>query len=192
MRRFALTAAAVSTAVVAAGLLAGCAESRQDAVPRLPERLCWGGAFAGDDVAPLLPHGDKAELSRLAGLPFVLTGDNDSAVCTLDIDGRPRFQATADLQKFDDAIDWTSWDSADPEPLDLGDKGIIWDTGAASYFTCEPAKNSNSPGRYIELRISLTDPPDTSEPQAALPELMTEFMAFAQRELKCPGGSAAQ
>ncbi|MFF6884553.1 hypothetical protein ACFY9F_15370 [Streptomyces sp. NPDC012421] len=192
MRRFTRTAAAVSTAVVAAGLLAGCAESEQKAVPRLPERICWDGAFAGDDVAPLLPHGDRAEFSRLAALPFVLTEDNDSAVCTLDIDGRTRFQAIAELRKFEAAVDWTSWDSADPRPLDVGDKGIVWDTGAASYVTCEPAKNPDSPGKYIELRISLSDPPDTSRLQAALPELMKEFMAFAQSELQCPGGTAGQ
>ncbi|MFI8321854.1 hypothetical protein [Streptomyces sp. NPDC085529] len=192
MSRFLRTAAAVSTAVVAAGLVTGCTESEQKAVPRLPERICWGGAFAGSDVSPLLPPGDKAEFSRLAGRSFVLTEDDDSAVCTLDIDGRTRFQATADLRKFEDGIDWTSWDSADPKPLDVGDKGIIWDTGAASSFTCEPAKNPDSPGKYIELRISLSDPPDTVKLQAALPELMKEFMAFAQSKLQCPGGSARQ
>ncbi|MFB7100263.1 MULTISPECIES: hypothetical protein [Streptomyces] len=192
MSRFLRTAAAVSTAVVAAGLLAGCAETEQKAVPTLPERICWGGAFAGGDVAPLLPPGDQAEFSRLAGRPFVLTEDIDSQTCTLYIDGRTRFQAVADFQEFEDAVDWSSWDSADPEPLDVGDKGIVWDTGAASYFTCEPAKNPKSPGQYIELRISLSDPPDTSKLQAALPELMKDFMTFAQSKLQCPGGSAGR
>ncbi|GAA3077773.1 hypothetical protein GCM10017562_52740 [Streptomyces roseofulvus] len=57
---------------------------------------------------------------------------------------------------------------------------------------CGPAKNPDSPGKYIELRISLSDPPDTVRLQAALQELMKEFMAFAQSKLRCPGGSARQ
>ncbi|MFJ5938665.1 hypothetical protein [Streptomyces sp. NPDC093071] len=190
MRRFTRTAAAVSTAVVAAGLLAGCATGEEKTVPELPERICWNGAFAGNDVSPLLPPGDKVEFSRLSGRHFTLTKELDSATCTLDIDGKTRFQASATRRGFAESIEWSSWDPADPKPLDLGEKGIIWDTGAASYFICEPAKNPNSPGRYIELMITAHYAPDKSKLQAALPELMKEFMAYAQRELRCAGGAA--
>ncbi|GGR32226.1 hypothetical protein [Streptomyces roseolus] len=190
MSRFTRTAAAVSTAVVTAGLLAGCAAGEEKAVPELPKRICWGGAFAGSDVTPLLPPGDKAEFSPLAGRSFVLNGDVDSAICTLYVDGNTKFQASADLEKFEESIEWSSWDSADPKPLDVGEKGIIFDRGALAYFTCEPAKNPNSPGKYIELEITADDAPDKSKLQAALPALMKEFMAFAQRELKCPGSAA--
>ncbi|WP_411075219.1 hypothetical protein [Streptomyces sp. cmx-4-7] len=188
MRRFTRTAAAVSTAVVTAGLLASCAADEEKTVPELPERICWSGAFAGSDVSPLLPPGDKMEFSRLAGRHFALTKELDSATCTLDIDGKTRFQARATRRDFAESIEWSSWDPADPKPLDVGDKGIIWDTGAASYFTCEPAKNPNSPGRYIELMITANYAPDKSKLQPALPVLMKEFMAYAQRELKCPEG----
>ncbi|MFI9118003.1 hypothetical protein ACIGW0_01120 [Streptomyces bikiniensis] len=186
MRRFTRTAAVVSTAVVTAGLLAGCATEEKKTVPKLPERICWNGAFAGSDVSPLLPPGDKAEFARLSGRHFTLTDENDSAICTLYIDGNTKFQAIANLEKFEESIEWSSWDPARPKPLDVGEKGIIWNTGAASYFTCEPAKNRNSPGRYIELMIIAHYPPDKSKLQATMPALMKEFMAYAQRELKCP------
>ncbi|MGW4726066.1 hypothetical protein [Streptomyces sp. NPDC004291] len=189
MRRFTITAAAVSAAVVTAGLLAGCTAGEEKAVPELPERICWNGAFASSDVSPLLPPGDKAEFSRLANRNFALTKELDSATCTLDIDGKTRFQASATYRNFARSIEWSSWDPAHPKPLDVGEKGIIWDTGAASYFTCEYAKNLNSPGRYIELMITANYAPDKSKLQAALPALMKEFMAYAQRELKCPEGA---
>lgn len=186
MRRFTRTAAAVSTAVVTAGLLAGCATGEEKAVPKLPERICWNGAFASSDVSPLLPPGDEAKFSRLAGRHFVLTKELDSAICTLYIDGNTKFQASATRRNFEESIEWSSWDRTNPKPLDLGEKGIIWGTGAASYFICEPAKNRNTPGRYIELMITANYAPDKSKLQAALPALMKEFMAYAQRELKCP------
>ncbi|MGW0034207.1 hypothetical protein ACWDXD_30840 [Streptomyces sp. NPDC003314] len=190
MRRFNCAAAVVSTAAVAAGLLTGCATGEEKAVPELPERICWNGAFAGSDVSPLLPPGDEVKFSRLAGRHFALTEESDSAICTLYIDGNTKFQASADLENFEDSIEWSSWDPAHPKPLAVGEKGIIWDTGAASYFICEPAKNPNSPGRYIELMITAHYAPDKSKLQAALPELMKEFMAYAQRELRCTGGAA--
>ncbi|MGA5216892.1 hypothetical protein ACPCAE_12575 [Streptomyces cinereoruber] len=188
MRRFPRTAKAVSTAVVTAGLLASCAAGEEKTVPRLPERICWNGAFTGSDVSPLLPPGEEAKFSRLAGRHFVLTKELDSAICTLYIDGNTKFQARATRRGFAESIEWSSWNRADPKPLDVGEEGNIWDTGAASYFTCEPAKNPNSPGRYIELMITANYAPDKSKLQATLPALMKEFMAYAQRELKCPEG----
>ncbi len=188
MRRFARTTAVASTAAVAAGLLAGCAAGEEKAAPQLPERVCWGGgAFAGSDVAPLLPPGDTVEFSPDSGDPFALTKELDSATCTLYIDGNTKFQAVATRRNFAESIDWSSWDSAHPKPLDVGEKGIIWDTGAAASFTCEPAKDANTPGKYIELRITANDTPDPAALQAALPQLMKEFQDFAQARLQCPG-----
>ncbi|MFH8726684.1 hypothetical protein [Streptomyces termitum] len=191
MRRLSRAVAAVSTAVVAAGLLTACGADEEKAAPKLPERVCWGGALTGGDVAPLLPAGDKIEFQSRSGLPFALTEDRKSQTCSLDVDGRTRFQVTADLRKFEDSIDWRSMESAEPKPLDAGKKGIIWNDGAASYFVCEPAKDAGAPGRYIDLGIHLSDPPDEAKVRAALPKLMKELVAFAQRELKCPAGAAS-
>ncbi|MFJ6862748.1 hypothetical protein ACIQRS_01070 [Streptomyces termitum] len=181
----------MSTAVVVAGLLAGCSAGEEKAAPKLPERVCWGGALTGGDVASFLPAGDKVEFQPRSGLPFALTEDRKSQTCTLDIDGRTRFQVTANLWKFEDSIDWRSVDSAKPKPLDVGKKGIIWNHGAASYIVCEPAKDADTPGKYIDLGIYVGDPSDEGKLQAALPKLMKELVAFAQRELKCPAGAAS-
>ncbi|MFJ9828829.1 hypothetical protein ACIRSU_31320 [Streptomyces sp. NPDC101160] len=184
MRRFARTVAGASTVVILAGVLASCSNGEEKSVPKLPARLCWD-VFATSDMSPVLPPGDRAELDTNSS-SFWLSKDHDNASCILYIDGNPKFEATAYLWGFEDSVDWTSWDPAKPKPLHTGDKGIIWATGAASYFTCEPAKNPNSPGEYIELRLFADDAPDKSKVQTVLPPLMKQFVAFAQRELKCP------
>ncbi|XIE79667.1 hypothetical protein AB6O49_20020 [Streptomyces sp. SBR177] len=180
-------AARVSAAVITSALLVSCSGSEQKAVPKLPERICWG-AFAGGDVSPLLPGGDKVEFD-VDGAYFSLTKDHDSVTCNLYVDGNTYFLASADLRKFETSIDWTSIDPAQPKPLDAGDKGIVWDSGAAAYFTCEPAKDLNTPGKYVELTLSTHYPPARSKGPSVLAPLMKQFVAFAQRELKC-GASA--
>ncbi|MEV6326241.1 hypothetical protein [Streptomyces sp. NPDC051909] len=183
MRRFAHAAVRASVFVIATGLLTGCSKGDEKAVPKLPERVCWG-AFAGSDVASILPPGDKAEFD-VDGASFFLTGDHDSASCNLYIDGNTGFLATADLQEFEESIDWTTWYKAKPKPLDAGDRAIVWHNGAAAYFTCEPAKNPNSPGKYVELSLSVHFAADESKVPGVLSPLMKQFVAFAQRELKC-------
>ncbi|MEV5203366.1 hypothetical protein [Streptomyces sp. NPDC053720] len=181
MRRFVNSAAVVSTFVILAGLLVGCSGSEEKAVPELPKRICWN-AFASSDVLPVLPTGDKASVHHR---PFVLAEDLDSVTCSLDIDGAPMFAADAALRGFEGQVDWSSMDKANPQPIDVGKKGIIWDSGAASYFICEPSKGPNSPGRYIDLRITVGSAPDKAKLPSVLPALMKQFVAFAQRELKC-------
>ncbi|MFJ4873479.1 hypothetical protein [Streptomyces sp. NPDC088757] len=177
-----------AVAVALAGLLVGCSSGEPAAAPELPERICWGGAFAGGDVSPFLPPGTRAEFSSQAGRAFALAKELDSAICTLYIDGKMKFQASATRWNFAESIDWTSRASAFPERIDVGDKGIMWKGGASSFFTCESAKNAKSPGRYIELRIFAEYAPDAFRLRAALPELMEKLMAFARSELQCPGG----
>ncbi|MFF5500401.1 hypothetical protein [Streptomyces roseolus] len=187
MRRFRRSAAVVSAAVVAAGLLGGCATGEEKAAPELPERICWGGAFAGSDVTPFLPPGGRAEFSPQAGRALSLVGERDPAICTLYVDGKRRFQASVTRWKSAESIDWTERTSARPERLDVGDRGILWTGGAASAFACESAERPQSPGKYVELRISAEHAPDQYRLRAALPELMTKLMAFARSGLQCPG-----
>ncbi|MGW4160579.1 hypothetical protein [Streptomyces sp. NPDC004788] len=184
MRPFTSAAAAASTVVILTGLLTSCSKGE---VPDLPEHVCWG-AFAGSDVSPALPPGDKATWDHR---PFLLTADHDGTTCRVYVDGNRSFQATAYFKKFEGSINWAPWDRKKPKPLNVGDKGIIWDTGATAYFTCEPSKNPNTPGKYIELLITTHNSPDESKVQSVLPPLMKQFVTFAQRELKCPAGATS-
>ncbi|MFF2897769.1 hypothetical protein [Streptomyces sp. NPDC057966] len=168
-----------------AGLLVGCSGGEGKAVPALPKRICWN-AFASSDVVPILPVGDKADVYHR---PFVLVDDLDSVTCSLDIDGAWKFLASATLRGFEDQIDWTSMDKANPQPINVGKKGIIWDGGAAAYFICEPSRGPNSPGKYIDLSINTDSVPDGAKLPSVLPALMKQFVAFAQRELKCGASS---
>ncbi|MFD6245274.1 hypothetical protein [Streptomyces roseolus] len=174
-------------AVALAGLLVGCSAGEPEAAPELPDRICWGGAFAGSDVAPLLPPGGRVEFSPQADRALALAEERDPAICTLYIDGKMRFQASATRWKSAESIDWTSRASARPEPLDVGEKGIMWKGGAASSFVCGSAENAKSPGKHIELRISAEYAPDKHRLRTAPPELMKQLMAFARSELQCAG-----
>ncbi|MER7593530.1 hypothetical protein [Streptomyces hydrogenans] len=174
--------------VVVSALLAGCSESAPKAVPHLPERVCWG-AFSGSEVAALLPEGKKVTVSNDA---FEMTDSLDSETCSVDVDGATRFMANARLQEFERSIEWSSWDSRDPRPLDVGKGGVIWDGGGATHFACEPSTSPSDPGKYIALYVHTLGGVDREKIRSAVPGLLKEFMTFAQRELKCPGGSAGR
>lgn len=79
-----------------------------------------------------------------------------------------------------------------PSSIPVGEKGIVWGTGAASYFICErsdppPAVDADWPNsyKYIELNLSAQDPPNEKQAKKALTALMQEFAAFTKKELKC-------
>ncbi|MFB7211939.1 hypothetical protein [Streptomyces sp. NPDC056255] len=185
MRRFVNAAAAASIFVMLAGLLAGCSGEAEKAVPELPKRICWN-TFASSDVSPILPTGDKVTTSQGS---FVLVENLDSATCFVRVDGFPDFMAIATLYDFESEIEWSSMDEARPKPINVGKKGIIWYSGIASYFACEPSRGRNSPGKYIDLSISTDRVPDRAKLPSVLPTLMRQFVAFAQRELKCGTGN---
>ncbi|MFD5039457.1 hypothetical protein ACFWNI_20580 [Streptomyces sp. NPDC058377] len=174
--------ALVSTAM--AVLLAGCSEEAE-AVPELPERIWWG-AFASKDVLPLLPAGKEA---KTYGRQFLSVGDSDSSMCALSVDGSDRFQAFAKRQDFEGYIDWSSWSKSKPESVDIGRKGIVWNGGAASYIICEPSKDSNTPGEYVELSLYARNQPsegvESKRNRRVLRTLIGQFVDFAEKELKC-------
>ncbi|MFC9242752.1 hypothetical protein ACFT7S_01545 [Streptomyces sp. NPDC057136] len=165
--------------------LTSCSDGESKTVPELPERICWG-AFASKDVAPLLPTGTKATFSALSMRPLALPEEADLASCALDIDGDTEFQATARRRNFEDSIEWSSMDKAKPVPIDAGKKGIVRYGGAASYIVCQPSKTPFTPGKYIDLRLWVDSAEeDDTAARTALPKLMKQFVAFAERELKC-------
>jgi hypothetical protein len=178
LRKIATTAANLAVLIL---VVTGCSNGETKAVPELPERICWD-VFASKDLVPFLPAGEKVTLSSR---PFVLDEDLDSTTCSLDIDGRTQFQASARYETFEQGIDWSSYEKVDPDPINLGRKGIIWHNGAVSYIACEPSKSPSTPGKYIEVNLHTFDRPDNPEPRKALPALMRQFVAFAQRELNC-------
>ncbi|MEV5682388.1 hypothetical protein AB0L68_04230 [Streptomyces sp. NPDC052164] len=181
MRKIAKAMAATTASVILATGTAGCSEGESKSVPELPKQFCWG-AFTAKEVSPLLPNGDKATL-RMD--PFYFSERVRQTSCRLYIDGNQGFDAVARLEDTKDLIEWSSWDPADPDPINVGEKGIVRDNGAATYFACKPTANSGpSLGKYLELRIEVRASPDKDERQT-MPKLLEKFMTFAQKELKC-------
>ncbi|MEV4682075.1 hypothetical protein [Streptomyces kurssanovii] len=173
-------AALISALLFAA--MTGCSNSEPEAVPELPERICWG-VFTENEIAPLMPVGKKAEMHADA---FVFDEDRrDSATCSLYIDGRHGMLVNAVILDFEDEVDWSSWDVAKPQPIDVGKKGLIWRGGAGTHLACEEPK-SPEPGKYIQMHISTDRSPDKEKLQAALPGLLRQLVTFAKRELNCP------
>ncbi|MFJ3097232.1 hypothetical protein [Streptomyces hydrogenans] len=186
--RFKKLAMAAVAGVVTPVLLAGCSEDKPQAVPELPARVCWG-AFSGSEISPFLPAGEKVTVSDG---DFVLEESLDSETCSVDVDGITRFTAHATFREFERSIEWSSWDSRDPRPLDVGKGGVIWDGGGATHFACEPSTSPSDPGKYIALYVHTLGGVDREKIRSAVPGLLKEFMTFAQRELKCGGGSAGR
>ncbi|ALC22917.1 hypothetical protein ACH46N_25295 [Streptomyces pristinaespiralis] len=183
MHRHKNIAASALVSMLLMTALTSCSGGETRSVPKLPARVCWN-AFDGEDVASLLPTGDRATVDTD---PFVLAKPADSPTCSIYIDGNTKFQTYALYEDFERSIDWSSYEKAHPEPIDVGEKGIVWYDGAASYIICEASKTPSSPGKYIDLTISTSDLPDEEKLRRALPALMKQFVAFAQRELNCTG-----
>lgn len=163
--------------------VAACSDGESAAVPELPERICWG-VFTADDIEPLMPTGKKAEMFSD---PFVFDDEGtDSVTCNLDIDGRNGMGVDATRLDFEHQVDWSSWDAAEPKPIDVGQKGIIWSSGAGTHIACEPSTSTSDPGKYIQLYVSTDRSPDRKKLRAALPGLLQQLVTFTKRELNCP------
>ncbi|MFD6245276.1 hypothetical protein [Streptomyces roseolus] len=173
-------------AVALAGLLVGCSAGEPKAAPELPERICWG-AFSGPEVNRLLAPAEKVDHRAR---PFVLTDEGDGTSCQIYADRATSFMARAELLASEDEAEREMWGFPDALPLDVGTGGSLRNGGAATYVACEPAASFGRSGRYVALEIDFTAVPDEAKAQAALPELLKDFLAFTQRELGCAGGAA--
>jgi hypothetical protein len=163
------------------GVSTGCSKTEKKTAPALPSHFCWN-AFDETAVQPLIPVGDN--LSQDTD-PFRFAEHNSSVSCIIYVDGDYGFRAFADFKDEEEFIDWSSWSAHDPDPVHTGEKGIAWNTGAASYVPCRPlAGTGPSTGKFVELRIHASNTGGKSARQA-LPGLLKQFTAFAQKELKC-------
>ncbi|MGW9299839.1 hypothetical protein ACWHA3_03290 [Streptomyces cyaneofuscatus] len=182
MRRTATTKATLALSLALVAFAAGCSEPEATrTAPKLPHQFCWN-AFDREDVQPLLPKG-KAIKQEAGGFQFSERVRYKS--CILYVDGNYGFRAFATFEDEEDSIDWSSWDARRPDEIPVGRKGIAWNTGAATYIACKPVTGTGpSSAEFMELRIHLSGARGQNE-RKTLPELLKQFTAFAQKELKC-------
>lgn len=173
---------AVTAATCLLASLTACSGSDTKAIPKLPSRICWD-AFSSSDVKPLLPPGDKVAVHSE---PFVLPEQLDGTRCSVDIDGVTRLHLSATHYASEREIDWSAYEEDGGQPADVGDKGLIWFGGGASYIVCKPYVSASDPGRYIQLKLNTFNSPEDEKPRATFLKLLKQYVAFARSELNCP------
>ncbi|NBM17666.1 hypothetical protein [Streptomyces sp. GC420] len=181
----------LSSLVGASGCSIG---EHDDSVPELPEKVCWN-SLSGAEVARLLPGGDELEIEENPP-SFRLAGEWDSALCNLYIDGNTKLLANARVVVGD--VDWESFEKpGGTSPLDAGDEGIIWKSGAAAYFACESlvtdeaGDGSDSEGLPVLIDLNITFnavPEKVNNSREVISGVMREFVDFAREELRCDAG----
>ncbi|MFE7483470.1 hypothetical protein [Streptomyces sp. NPDC057552] len=159
----------------------GCAETKTESTPKLPAEFCWN-AFDHEDVQPILPTGERLKQDTEE---FNFTDRNRSASCLIYVDGNSAFDVHARFERNEEIIEWSSFDELEPEPVKIGKKGIVWDTGAITYFPCGAAAESGPlVAKYLELKIYVSGA-QVQNQRKTLPGLLKQFTTFAQKELKC-------
>ncbi|KJY21610.1 MULTISPECIES: hypothetical protein [Streptomyces] len=179
--RRARTAALLVGTLVVAAVLAGCAEEKKAAAPQLPERTCFG-VFTRSDLEPLMGYGETVKVSGPADAR--LTAERRAATCNVDVDGRGRVLVSATRQPLGQSFFWppTDQNRPAPEPLPLGDKGIVWDTGARVALTCKGTEDS------FELELGLSGSVEhvkSGTARALFTSLMTEYLESAKQQTGC-------
>ncbi|MFD8386277.1 hypothetical protein ACFV2X_48590 [Streptomyces sp. NPDC059679] len=174
--------------LLVSSVLAACSHGGSDkTAPKVPNRICWG-AFPGDEVRTLLKPG--SQLSVEAKQPFDLYSGKVDTSCIVYIDGNTGFLAAA--RRFDSYTSWGFRKEDYDSRIQVGQEGMLSDSGAASYFTCNRPANlpqdrwhPNSE-KYIILQIDTWDSPgDPDKNRKALTSLMRKFVPFAQQKLRC-------
>lgn len=159
-------------------LMTGCAE-KTETVPELPDRVCWD-LFTRDDVEPLLPGGDKM-VTYASEFPNLR--ERGSISCSLDIDGVTRFHLTAYAQDSTQEAERTWQQRRRPTAVDVGDKGITWNNGGASYFLCKSPGSDADSEDYIDVSLSTMSEPDV--PRDLLLRLLRQYVDGVRAKLDC-------
>ncbi len=161
--------------------VSGCSDEKTKSAPDLPNKFCWN-AFDPEDVHAHLPVGDETKQDTD---PFYFSERRRSVNCLIYVDGNSGFRASAKLEDDEGFTEWSTYESANPEPIAVGKKGIVWDTGAATHVACEPTASSGpSTGKFLRLDIGVTGTQGKGG-RKTLPGILKQFTAFAQKELKC-------
>ncbi|WP_328944540.1 hypothetical protein OG259_26605 [Streptomyces sp. NBC_00250] len=117
----------------------------------------------------------------------MLYGIRKSATCVVYLDGNNHFMATADREPGAFDLDWSTWEKAGGAPLDVGEQGLIWNSGTVTYFFCEKPDSRDK----IELHLSATIRDDVPKARRLLTELTKKYLVFAKKELGCSAAPEA-
>ncbi|MFF2235648.1 hypothetical protein [Streptomyces anulatus] len=174
-------AAATTLSLTLAMATVGCAKDDIKSTPELPDKFCWN-AFEKTNVQPYIIPGEKMTQDSDT---FYFTERKSSTSCLIHVDGKSAFSAFARFQDDKIGFDWSSFDRLKPNPVKIGEKGIVWNTGGRTYFPCKATENSDlSTAKYLELEIFLSGT-QVENHRKTLPDLLKQFTAFAQKELRC-------
>ncbi|MFF1338734.1 hypothetical protein ACFVYT_12625 [Streptomyces sp. NPDC058290] len=164
----------------AMAVVAGCAEGTNAAAPKLPERTCFG-VFSRSDLDPLMGNGE--EVKEVGPIDMRLTAERRGATCNVDVDGKGRFLASATRQPLEQSFFWNpEMIRPAPDELALGDRGLVYDTGARVVLTCKGTKD------VFQLELSLSGSIEhmkKGESRPLFTKLMTKFLDVAKEQTQC-------
>ncbi|MFE2475606.1 hypothetical protein [Streptomyces sp. NPDC059389] len=174
------TVRSLALAPLALAVLAGCTGGTEAAAPKLPERTCFG-VFTRSDLEPLMGNGREVKESGPADMQ--LNGYRRTATCSVDVDGRGRFLASATRQPLEQSFFWNAQLIKPPaDTLPLGDKGIVYDTGARVLLVCKGSQDA------FQVELSLSGSTDQVEKGGSRPlftRLMTKFVEAGKQQTQC-------
>ncbi|MFH8984502.1 hypothetical protein [Streptomyces varsoviensis] len=183
--------ASATLAVLAAASLQGCTSEHKASSLKFPDSVCWD-AFNGADVKKLVPDGKKFSSDTTNN--FDLYNGKESTICSIYIDGRTRFLASAHRYPVKNSVEQRNLVENKPNiaAIKVGDKGWVWDTGAASTFACNrsdshPATDPQHPNseKYVILRIDTYPPAGKKSSHQLLEKTLRHYTDFAVKKLLC-------
>ncbi|MDW4899301.1 hypothetical protein RB625_12865 [Streptomyces californicus] len=181
MRRHAVIMTSLALSIALTTLATGCSREKEKTSPEIPNQFCWS-ALEKKTVQPLMPAGNKISQDIKS---FYFTDRISRTRCKLYVDGRYAFGAHAKFPRFEEDVDWSSWEKYKPDPVRAGKKAIVWDTGAASYLPCKPLPGAGpSTATRMELEIFVAGSGNRND-RKALSHLIKQFSAFAEKHLTC-------
>ncbi len=161
-------------------LLTGCSAGKESAAPELPSSTCFG-VFTPAELAPFMGTGDEVRVDSPPDLS--LNVSRTKAICTIDVDGKPRLTATAQRRPAGQEVTWGSEvEKHRPDVLPYADQSRLWDSGSAVVVPCK------APEGDFDLVLFIDAVPDglkQEERRPAFAALMKKFMESARQQTGC-------